>query len=398
MDLIKYKEELLQELDSILQYWATDMPDELHGGFYGRIDGDNMLDRSAPKGGVLNARILWAFSAASRRSRDPRWIAVARAAYDYFRDHFIDKQYGGTFWNLDHMGKVLSDRKQIYGQAFSIYGLSEYFLACGDNDALQEAVHIFKLIEKYSYDPVYKGYFEAFAGNWGPLDDLRLSDKDANEKKTMNTHLHVLEAYSNLYRAWPDELLGERIQELLDVFVEHIINPKSGHLGLFFTEDWQSRSDLISYGHDIEAAWLLQEAAETIKDADRMARSRDLAGKMANAAAKGLDDDGGLWYEYEPSGGFSEGLVREKHWWPQAEAMVGFFNAWQVSGNQLWLDRSVRSWNFVKEYIKDPQYGEWFWGVLSDHRPMPGQDKAGFWKCPYHNSRACLEIIRRIGC
>jgi mannobiose 2-epimerase len=218
----------------------------------------------------------------------------------------------------------------------------------------------------------------------------------------MNTHLHVLEAYSNLYKCWPDSLLRQQIIGLLEVFDRYMVDHRSGHLLLFFNEDWQSRSTLISYGHDIEAAWLLQEAAETIGDEEWIARTRTLALRIATAAVEGLDDDGGLWYERTPlvqcppsSRLPGRPLVREKHWWPQAEAMVGFLHAWQISGDETWYRRSLDSWNFVKKYLLAPMDKEWYWGVQADHSPMPGQDKAGFWKCPYHNSRACLEILRR---
>ncbi|HZE83345.1 MAG TPA: AGE family epimerase/isomerase [Puia sp.] len=387
-----YRKELEQELRSILDYWMQQTVDLEHGGFYGKIDGDNKVHPAAPKGVVLNSRICWAFSAAYNHTGNPDHLSVARRASDYLLAHFLDPEYGGTFWSVDWQGILLNGRKQIYGLAFCLYGLSEYFLAGRDQQALDQAISLFRLIEEHSYDPQRKGYYEAFTREWAPLEDLRLSPKDANERKTMNTHLHVIEAYTNLYRAWPDTLLKQQVAGLLEVFERYIIDRHTGHLVLFFSEDWDPRSTILSFGHDIEAAWLLQEAAETIGDDRWIATTKEWALKIADAAAEGLDKDGGLWYEQE--GG---GLVTEKHSWPQAEAMVGFFNAWQVSGDNKWLVRSMASWDFVKNYMKDPLFGEWFWGVRADHSPMPGQDKAGFWKCPYHNSRACMEIIKRIG-
>ena len=390
--LAAYKKELEGELESILLYWMEKTPDHKQGGFYGRIDGEDRIHTEAPKGVVLNSRILWTFSAAYRQTRDPRWLPVAKRAYEYMLAHFLDGRDGGVFWSVDHTGAMLDGRKQIYGLAFCLYGLSEYYAVTGEPRALDEAITLFRLIERHSYDPEKKGYYEAFTRDWDRIDDLRLSPKDANEQKTMNTHLHILEAYANLYRVWPDNLLRDRIAGLLDVFTRHIVDAGTGHLVLFFNEDWEPRSHIVSYGHDIEAAWLLQEAADIAGDAWWKKRTRQLAIQMALAAAEGLDGDGGLWYERE------EGtLVREKHSWPQAEAMIGFLNAWQVSGDQVWQERSLASWTFVKNCIKDPVAGEWFWGVREDLSPMPGQDKAGFWKCPYHNSRACLEIIRRLG-
>jgi mannobiose 2-epimerase len=391
MNLASYKEELKEELGSILRYWMQFTPDYNEGGFYGRIDGENKVVAGAPKGVVLNSRILWTFSAAWSHTKEPPYRQVAQRAYEYLLAHFLDREYGGVYWSVDHRGTPLNDRKQIYGLAFCLYGLSEYYIATGEQAALDEAIALFRLIEQFSYDGERKGYYEAFARDWKPLEDLRLSEKDANVQKTMNTHLHILEAYANLYRAWPDALLQERIRGLLEVFARYMAEETTGHLVLFFDGDWTIRSSMVSYGHDIEASWLLQESAGIAGDKGWMEKTRQLALKMALAAAEGLDGDGGLWYERE--GGC---LVREKHSWPQAEAMLGFFNAWQVSGDEVWLQRSLASWNFVKHTIRDPEWGEWWWGVREDHSPMRGEDKAGFWKCPYHNSRACMEIIRRL--
>jgi mannobiose 2-epimerase len=210
----------------------------------------------------------------------------------------------------------------------------------------------------------------------------------------MNTHLHVLEAYTNLYRIWPDSELANHITLLLYNFDDHIINKDTWHLNMFMDENWQVRSDTVSFGHDIEATWLLQEAAEVLDNEELMEKMKDNAIKMADIImAEGLDSDGGLWYEYEPSHG---GLIKEKHWWPQAEALVGFFNAWQVSGDEKYLRVVFNNWSFIKQYILDKKNGEWFWGINKDYAVMPGEDKAGLWKCPYHNGRACMETIRRV--
>jgi mannobiose 2-epimerase len=218
-----------------------------------------------------------------------------------------------------------------------------------------------------------------------------LSAKDANEKKTMNTHLHVLEAYANLYKVWKDEKLKSSIKKLLQNFIDHIVNKDSGHLYLFFDEDWNVKGEIISYGHDIEAAWLLLEVAEIIEDENLVRAVKGIAVKIADAASRGLDVDGGLWYEKEDGK-----LIKEKHSWPQAEAMVGFFNAWQITNDEKYLQYVSNNWQFIQQYIIDKKKGEWFWGVNADHSVMEGQDKAGFWKCPYHNTRACLQLINRI--
>ncbi|MGZ3821865.1 MAG: AGE family epimerase/isomerase, partial [Mucilaginibacter sp.] len=295
-------------------------------------------------------------------------------------------------WTVDQAGNKSDTKKQVYASAFAIYAFSEYYKATGLKEALEEAAKLFWLLVDKSFDQQRTGYLEAFTANWQPITDLRLSAKDANEKKTMNTHLHVLEAYTNLYRVWPDETLKVQIGILLNNFLDHFINAETGHLNLFFDEDWNLRSTLVSYGHDIEAAWLLLDSAEAINDSGLIERLKAAAIKISEATIEGLDTDDGLWYEYEPA---EDHLVKEKHWWVQAEAMIGFFNTWQITGDQKYLDLSRMNWDFVKEKILDKKNGEWFWGINEDGQVMAAEDKAGLWKCPYHNTRACIEIARR---
>jgi len=388
MNAAAYREEMNRELQSILQYWMLNTPDDRQGGFIGRINGDDQPHPEAPKGLVLNSRILWSFSAAWRNTGQWIYRPVAARAYEYLTTRFFDPVSGGAFWSLDAAGRPLNTRKQIYGLAFALYGLSEYYRASRDPAVLDKAIELYRVIEAHSFDPEQGGYFEAFDRDWQPLDDLRLSEKDANEKKTMNTHLHILEAYTTLYLAWPDQRLPGKIRHLLELFDRRIVDPATGHLGLFFTAGWQSRSGLVSYGHDIEAAWLLHEAATVIEDPEWTGRTAELCLRIADLTREGIDEDGGLWYEKEDGH-----LVPEKHWWPQAEAMAGFLRAWSISGDQRWWDASVGAWSFVKDHIRDPRGKEWYWGVDAAGVPMPGQDKAGFWKCPYHNSRACMEVL-----
>jgi len=393
IDLEAYSAELQHEFKSILHYWMRYAADPVHGGFYGSIDNYNNVNTEAPKGLVLHARILWTFSAAYNFTTQHEYLAVAENAFHFLRNFFSDPAYGGAYWTVEPGGRPLNDRKQVYGLAFYLYALAEYQRATQQQAVLATAIDLFRLIEAKSFDTRRKGYFEAFARDWQPLSDLRLSPKDANEQKTMNTHLHIIEAYANLYKQWPDDLLRQRIVQLLEVFDEYMIDKESGHLLLFFDEDWQYRPDVISYGHDIEAAWLLQQCATITGDAYWTDKMKEHALRITRAAIEGLDTDGGLWYEYNPA---SKTLVKEKHWWPQAEAMLGFFNAWEISGNEWYLQASLNSWNFIQQYIRDNKQGEWFWGVQADYTVMQGYDKAGFWKCPYHNSRACMEIIHRI--
>ena len=388
-----YKKELTNELGNILNYWMANTVDEQHGGFYGKIDNYNNVVPASPKGSVLNARILWSFSAAYNQNPDAKYLEMADRAYQYIIKHFIDADFGGVYWTVDHLGNPLDTKKQVYASAFTIYALSEYYKASGIAEAKKYAVDLYILLVDKSYDKKRTGYLEAFTKEWQPIADLRLSAKDANEKKSMNTHLHVLEAYTTLYSIWPEEELRSQIQTLINNFLDHIINSETNHLVLFFDEDWNKKSDTVSYGHDIEATWLLLEAAEAIKHHELIEKVKQQCIKISEATKEGLDTDGGLWYEYEPA---EDHLIKEKHWWVQAEAMVGFYNTWQISNNEEYLDLSLRNWAFVKQHLLDIKNGEWFWGIYANGDVMQTEDKAGIWKCPYHNSRACIELIKRI--
>lgn len=386
------KSELTAELDSILNYWSERTIDDQNGGFVGQIDFNDHQIAHAEKGSVLNARILWTFSASYKTTRNENHKKLAKRAFEFLAANFYDTQFGGLFWSINEDKTPKDTKNQIYALAFAIYGLSEYYAISKEERALEIAKNLYAKIQEHSYDKINKGYFEAFTRDWQPIDDLRLSEKDANEKKTMNTHLHIIEGYVNLYKVWKDEKLLVDIVELLETIEKYFINTETGHLHLFFDENWKEKPDVISYGHDIEAAWLLQQCAEISGNETLIANYKKHAIKIAEVTKEGLDADGGLWYEYDPK---KNELIAEKHWWPQAEALIGFYNAYQLTGKEEYLDIVYRNWKFIKKYMIDQKNGEWHWGVYSDYAIMK-KDKAGFWKCPYHNSRACLELIHRI--
>lgn len=392
--LAQLKKELEKELKgNILPYWMKYTRDEVYGGFFGHVTHFNQAVQGANKGAILNARILWTFAAAYRMYGDTAYLEFARRAYDYIKEHFIDRELGGVYWELDYKGEVSASRKQIYAIAFTIYALAEYGMALGDQKPVQIAISLFKDIESHALDRVNMGYIEALARDWTPVEDLRLSDKDDNESKTMNTHLHILEAYANLFRVWKDPGLDQALEIIIRLFLDKFVDADTHHLKLFFDEDWKLKSSLISYGHDIECSWLLHEAAVILGDPQLITQTGSLAVRMARNNFKGLDKDHGLFYELIPQEGK---LDTDKHWWPQAEAMVGYFNAYQLSGEEVFVRRTLNSWDFIKERIIDKEYGEWFWSVDQKGNPRTGKEKAGFWKCPYHNGRACMELIRRI--
>jgi mannobiose 2-epimerase len=389
-------EQIRQELDgNILEFWLKHAPDERNGGFYGYIGRDLSINPEAGKSLVLNTRILWTFASAYRLFGTPSYLTMAERAYRYIEEHFIDADYGGLYWMVDASGQPLETKKQVYGQAFAIYAFAEFYRAAGNEAALQRGIELFHTLERYSYDKEYKGYFEALTREWQETADNSLSEKDLNEKKSMNTHLHVMEAYTNLYRVWPSEELRGKLKELIQVTIRHIVDQETAHFILFFNEQWQGKSKHISYGHDIEGSWLLVEAAEALADAELLKEAKAMALRMAEAVLiKGVDADGGLFNEADGAGTL---LDSHKDWWPQAEAVVGFYNAFQLSGDERYREAAVKSWQFIEQFIVDRQYGEWLWSVNRDGSPSANLEKVSPWKCPYHNGRACFEMIERLG-
>ena len=386
--------EMRRELtDGILPYWRERTVDRERGGFYGRITGRDEVVADAPKGAVLNARILWAFSAASRvLEEDGAYRRLADRAYAYLNEHFWDPGHGGIFWMLRADGEPMETKKQVYAQAFAAYAMAEYHRLTGREGPLERAVQLFHLIEEHAFDAEAGGYFEAYSRDWRLLDDVRLSTKDANEKKTMNTHLHVLEAYANLYRAWPDPALGKQLRGVVRRFLDLIFDAETSHLIGFFDEQWTPRTGFVSYGHDIEASWLLVEAAEVLGDADLQEEARDAALRLARAArAEGQDEDGGLLYEVSADGTLDD----DKHCWTQAEAIVGFIGAYELSGDEAFLDAAAACWSFTQAHVIDAEQGGWFFRVSRAGTPYREENKVGPWKGPYHSTRACLETVRR---
>ena len=430
-DLNSLKAEVLAELENdILPFWLERMQDPA-GGFYGQIDGTGVLVPGAPKGAILNARILWTFSAAYRVLGRPEYLDAARRAFVQIRDLFYDAEFGGVYWSLDADGRPLDTKKQFYAIAFAVYGCAEFFRACGDEEALELAIKLWRSIEDHSLDTVKGGYLEACTRDWQPIADMRLSAKDRNDAKTMNTHLHILEGYTGLYRVWKNDTLRRRLVDLCNIFMDKIVRP-DGHLGLFFDEDWRSQSDTISFGHDIEASWLLCETAELLDDPALLSRIRACCASIATAAMEGLQPDGSMIYEQFSTAKAPVGFAfdTDRHWWVQAETVVGCLNQSAMPGythpvmpgenqpvmpgntqpvmpgeNQpvmpgltghpnAWQNRAILCWNYIKSNLLAPD-GEWYWSIRGDGTPNTTDDRAGFWKCPYHNSRMCLEVYTR---
>ncbi|HEY4976726.1 MAG TPA: AGE family epimerase/isomerase [Gaiellaceae bacterium] len=377
----------------ILPFWAEHTIDREKGGFYGLIANDLKVDTEAPKGSVLNTRILWTFSAALRSWPEPLYRELADRAYAYLLEHFWDDRHSGLVWTVDSQGAFLDDRKQTYGQAFGVYAFSEYFRATGSEESLERAISLFKSIEAHALEPEHGGYVEALARDWSPLEDMRLSPIDLNVPYSQNTHLHLLEAYAALLRVWPDPALRKRLEALWQIIALRIRDAKTNHLILFQDRDWKPLSEALSYGHDIEASWLLLEAAEVLGDKELIERTKAIALAMAEMV---LED--GFDHEH---GGVLDGVdhdmsVLGKEWWPQAEAVVGFLNAYELSGKDDFLEAALASWQFIDQFVIDHTYGEWYYRVSPEGKPELELPKVSPWKCPYHNARAALETIERV--
>ena len=385
--------ELREELErNILPFWMNRMIDQRNGGFLGRIDGCGNLVPNAEKGAILNARILWAFAAAYRVLHKPEYLDAATRAKDYFINHFIDVQEGGVFWSLDAQGNVLDAKKQTYAIGFAIYGLSEYARATGDKEALLHAKKLYTDIERHAFDSVNNGYVEALTRDWQPIADMRLSDKDENGSRTMNTRLHILEPYTNLYRVWRTPELAGRITNLIDIFLTHLLNSETNHLDLFFNDKWQGRRNIQSFGHDIEAVWLLHEAALKLGKPEVLAKVEKAIIRIAKAADEGLQPDGSMIYERWTDTGHVDD---QRQWWVMCECVIGHVDLYQHFGDKTALDIARHCWRYIVEHIIDRERGEWYWGCDKNGHSNRIDDKAGFWKCPYHNTRMCLEIIER---
>lgn len=369
--------------ENILPFWM-DYTVDPDGGFYGTVMNDG-TPRPTDKGAIMNARIIWTFSRAYRIYGNPAYKEMADRAAEYFKEHFIDKKYGGVYWSVTSEGNMSDGTKQTYANAFGVYGLSEHFRATGDVSSLEAAKDIFHVLQKYSHDPVKKGYIEVFDRDWS-RSGAKGVDGRTETSKTMNTHIHVMEGFTNLWFVWPDPEVKAAILELLDILQTHLYNADTKHLILYCNDDWKMVATEDSYGHDIETSWLMCESAEAVGDEALISKIRKQAIEMVDVAiAEGVRPDGCMIYEGD-----------RLQWWPECENIIGCINAWQITGDRKYFDVAAKCWDFTEKYFVDKKVGGWYKDIMADGTPVARSAKASMWNCPYHNSRMGYEVVARL--
>jgi len=379
-----------RELHRIATWWMKHTPDTVNGGFVGRVGHDGRRVKYADKGVVLNCRILWFFSEIARADGRPGYRETASRAFAYLLEHFDDRQAGGVVWKLSADGRVSDGKKQVYAQAFCIYALAAYYRLTGEQLALDKALEYFELLETHARDRRHDGYLDAFSREWQPLDDMRLDGADLKAPKSMNSHLHLLEAYSALHRVARTARTEAALRHAVEILCDQVFDAERGHLSLFFDLQWRRLSEQVSFGHDIEASWLLWEAVEVLADPQCQQRARPVVERLAERCLhEGFGALGQLCESADPVRGTRSDTGV---WWIQAEALVGFLNACELTGDPAYGSAADRIWRYIEAHLLDTAAGEWRWQF-----PVAGQPHylAGFWKGPYHNGRAMLEACRR---
>lgn len=375
--------------DDIIPFWKNLRDDEF-GGYYGYMGYDLVLDKKAVKGCILNSRILWFFSNAYTLLKDESLLDEARHAYEFMTKYCVDKVNGGIFWSMKYDGQVEEDIKHTYNQAFAIYALSSYYEASGDKEALELAKKLYEIIETKCTDD--GGYLEALSAEFVLIDNDKLSENGVMADRTMNTLLHVLEAYTELYRVSKDEKVKAKLCEIMDTFESKVYNPVLHRQEVFFDNEYNSILDLHSYGHDIETAWLMDRTVEIVGEKEYEDRITPITKDLTAQIYKVAFDGHSLANECE------KGVVNDHRvWWVQAETLLGFLNGYQKDNTKTeYLEAAKSVWEFIKDKVIDKRPGsEWLSEITPDGEPYKEKPILEPWKCPYHNGRMCFEVIKR---
>lgn len=376
-------------LEKIIPFWKA-LKDEKFGGYYGYMDYDLKVDTNAVKGCILNSRIMWFFSNAYTLLKDESLLVEAKHGFSFMKEHCMDKENGGIFWSIKYNGEPEDTTKHTYNQAFAIYALSSYYEASKDEEALSMAKELFHIIEERCTDEI--GYKEAFDKEFHEIENDKLSENGVIAQKTMNTLLHVFEAYTELYRVAGLPEVKERLMWIMDTFADKVYNPKLHRQEVFFDAEMNSILDLHSYGHDIETAWLIDRGVEVLGEKKYEEKMTPITKDLTAQIYKVAFDGHSLANECE------KGVVNtHRIWWVQAETVVGLLNGWNKNPDKPeYLEAAQNTWEFIKKYVVDSREGsEWFWEVDPEGVPYPERPIVEPWKCPYHNGRMCFEVIRR---
>ncbi len=375
--------------EGIIPFWES-LKDEEYGGFCGYVDYNLKKDEKAVKGCILNSRILWFFSNAYMLLKDENLLNYAEHAYQFLNDKCLDRENGGVYWSVNYDGTCNDTTKHTYNQAFAVYALASYYDASKNIQALKTAEQLYEIIEERCTDEY--GYLEAFNVRFEPEENDKLSENGIIAEKTMNTLLHVFEAYTELYRVAGNEAVGERLRYIMDLFAGKVYNREKGRQEVFFDRTWNSLIDLYSYGHDIETSWLLDRGLEVLGDETYAAKLYPVTAEMTENIYRRAYTGHSLVNEAE------NGIVdTTRVWWVQAEAVVGFLNGYQKNTLKTeYLKAAEDIWDFIREFVIDKRNGsEWYWSL--DQYGQPSKKPiVEPWKCPYHNGRMCIEVIRRM--
>jgi mannobiose 2-epimerase len=384
--------------ENVLRFWYPDTIDREHGGFLIDHDAAGRFKGEAPKAIVTQARMVWLSARLVREGRGGDAMReAARQGYRFLMDRMWDKTHGGFYWEVDRSGtRVAAANKHLYGQAFGLYALSEYALATNDATALADARRLFDLLETKAHDAEFGGYREFFAADWTPPPtDARPYLGGSADWKLMNTHLHLMEALSVLYRADRSPRVALRLGELIAIQSNAVVRKATGACTDRYQRDWTPILDAdgarASYGHDLENIWLIVDAL----DALGLATSpyHDLFTQLFAYSMKfGYDKAQGGFYDSGPLGQPAD--RRAKVWWVQAEALVSALTMFKLTGDPVYARVFLDTWRFVDTTQTDWKSGEWHPTITPEGAPTG--EKAHRWKAGYHNGRALLESLRLI--
>ena len=374
--------------ENLIPFWKG-LIDRDFGGYYGFSDFDHTVNEKYEKGCILNSRILWFFSSCAELTDDKDCIGYAGHAYDFLKSAYLDRKNGGVYWSVTYDGDPLDTTKHTYCQAFAIYALAAYYKVSADEESLGIANDLVKIIEQKCRDKY--GYLEAFNVDFTPASNEKLSENGVMAERTMNTLLHVYEAYTGLYEVTKSDYIADRLREMLTIFKDKMYNPEKHRQEVFFDRNYTPLLDLISYGHDIETAWLIDRGIEVLDDDELKAAYGDITCDLADNILHNAFDGNSLAQECEA------GVVNEDRvWWVQAEAVNGFINEYLKDPSKTeYKDAAVAQWEYIKKNFIYKDGGEWYNQLDKSGKPYGNMPVVGPWKCPYHNGRMCLEIIRR---